>query len=183
MSKIVNNMLSFARKSENITSSNDISAIIDNAIELAKTDYNTKKEFDFKSIKITKQYEENLPLVHCDKTKIQQVFLNILTNGAYAMTQNCRLQNIDPQFKISITTEKDMIIIKIKDNGPGISKEIQKRIFEPFFTTKPVGEGTGLGLSVSYFIITENHNGVIEVDSQPDCGATFIIKLPYIKGN
>ncbi|MBN2802629.1 MAG: PAS domain S-box protein [Deltaproteobacteria bacterium] len=183
MSKIVNNMLSFARKSENITSSNDISAIIDNAIELAKTDYNTKKEFDFKSIKILKQYEKDLPLIHCDETKIQQVFLNILTNGAHAMAQNSKLQNINPQFRISIKTEKGMIIIKIKDNGPGIPKEVQKRIFEPFFTTKPVGEGTGLGLSVSYFIITENHNGVIEVDSQPDCGATFIIKLPYIKGN
>jgi signal transduction histidine kinase len=68
--------------------------------------------------------------------------------------------------------------VEIKDNGPGIEESVRKRIFEPFFTTKEVGTGTGLGLSVSYFIITDNHNGMMYVDSTPGEGARFVIKLP-----
>ncbi|RUM33566.1 MAG: histidine kinase, partial [Desulfobulbus sp.] len=77
--------------------------------------------------------------------------------------------------------EPDGIIITISDNGPGISQKVQKSIFEPFFTTKPAGEGTGLGLSVSYFIITAHHSGRIEVDSTPGQGTTFTIRLPINK--
>jgi signal transduction histidine kinase len=68
--------------------------------------------------------------------------------------------------------------MEIEDNGPGMDEAIRKRVFEPFYTTKPVGEGTGLGLSVSYFIITENHGGKIAVESQPGKGTKFIIRLP-----
>ncbi len=71
-----------------------------------------------------------------------------------------------------------MVRIEIADNGPGIDQEIQKKIFEPFFTTKPVGIGTGLGLSVSYFIICENHQGKMGVTSYKGEGATFYIELP-----
>ena len=71
-----------------------------------------------------------------------------------------------------------MIRIEIKDNGPGMDEETRSKIFDPFFTTKPIGIGTGLGLSVSYFIITQNHQGKIEVISEPGKGATFIIRLP-----
>ena len=73
------------------------------------------------------------------------------------------------------------MVLEIEDNGPGIENDIQKRIFEPFFTTKEVGVGTGLGLSVSYFIITENHGGVLTVGSMPGQGAVFTIKLPIQK--
>nr|NJM02091.1 hypothetical protein [Desulfobacula sp.] len=68
--------------------------------------------------------------------------------------------------------------MEIEDNGPGMDNDIQKRIFEPFFTTKEVGVGTGLGLSVSYFIISENHAGILSVDSAPGRGTVFTIKLP-----
>ncbi len=71
-----------------------------------------------------------------------------------------------------------MIRMEIEDNGQGINPAVKKRIFEPFFTTKPVGIGTGLGLSVSYFIITENHKGTLHVVSEPDKGSRFIIRLP-----
>ena len=71
-----------------------------------------------------------------------------------------------------------MIIVEIKDNGPGMPDEIRRRIFEPFFTTKGKGLGTGLGLSVSYFIISENHKGTIAVESTPGKGTKFIIELP-----
>ena len=68
--------------------------------------------------------------------------------------------------------------IEVEDNGAGMTEETRKRVFEPFYTTKPVGEGTGLGLSVSYTIITNNHNGSLEVQSEPGEGACFIVKLP-----
>ncbi len=71
-----------------------------------------------------------------------------------------------------------MVQIEIEDNGPGMDKKTQERIFEPFFTTKGVNRGTGLGLSVSYFIIVDDHGGEMEVESEPDKGTKFIIKLP-----
>ncbi|MDP2843008.1 MAG: ATP-binding protein, partial [Acetobacterium sp.] len=69
--------------------------------------------------------------------------------------------------------------IEVKDNGPGMSEEICKRIFDPFFTTKEIGVGTGLGLSVAYALVVNNHRGIISVDSEPDRGATFTISLPF----
>lgn len=74
--------------------------------------------------------------------------------------------------------EGDFARVEIEDNGPGMDEATRRRVFEPFFTTKPVGLGTGLGLSVSYFIITENHGGTLAVESWPGQGATFIISIP-----
>ncbi|NJR65489.1 MAG: HAMP domain-containing histidine kinase [Leptolyngbyaceae cyanobacterium CRU_2_3] len=74
--------------------------------------------------------------------------------------------------------EKREVVVSITDNGPGISEDIQSRIFDPFFTTKPIGKGTGLGMSISYQIVTEVHNGSIQCISQPNQGTTFNIKLP-----
>jgi len=88
-----------------------------------------------------------------------------------------------PRVTIRTRKEKDHCLIEIEDNGPGMDEETCKRVFEPFFTTKPVGVGTGLGLSVSYFIITNNHNGTMSVESEPGKGARFIIKLPLRKEN
>jgi signal transduction histidine kinase len=72
----------------------------------------------------------------------------------------------------------ELVRVEIEDNGPGMTEEVRKRVFEPFFTTKSVGIGTGLGLSVSYFIITENHRGTMAVESAPGQGACFIIRIP-----
>ena len=71
-----------------------------------------------------------------------------------------------------------MVCVEIEDNGPGMDEAVQKRIFEPFYTTKSVGVGTGLGLSVSYFIISENHGGTLTVNSAPERGSRFVIRLP-----
>ncbi|MDD9301349.1 MAG: hypothetical protein HUK40_02975 [Desulfobacter sp.] len=71
-----------------------------------------------------------------------------------------------------------MAVIHVADNGPGMDKKVRQRIFEPFYTTKEIGDGTGLGLSVSYFIIAENHGGTIDVVSDPGKGCTFVIELP-----
>ncbi|MCG8686084.1 MAG: ATP-binding protein, partial [Desulfobacterales bacterium] len=182
--EIISNMLSFARKSDAVTSTHDITELLDQTIDLAATDFDLKKQYDFKNIKIVKFYEENLPAIPCEGTKIQQVFLNILRNGAHAMQTLGTLQNESPCFVLKISTETDskMLRIEIEDNGPGMNDEIQKRIFEPFFTTKEPGVGTGLGLSVSYFIISQSHGGTMDVITAPGKGANFIIRLPISPG-
>ncbi|MBI9091221.1 MAG: PAS domain S-box protein [Desulfobacterium sp.] len=175
---IVENMLSFARKSDAPAafSSHSLAELIDRTLILAATDYDLKKQFDFKLIEIRREYEAGLPPVPCDDAKIQQVLLNILRNGAQAMQE---AETGKPRFIIRTRFEKSrkMVCIEIEDNGPGMDGETRKRVFEPFFTTKPRGVGTGLGLSVSYFIITENHGGEMAVVSQPGSGAKFIIRL------
>ena len=175
--EIVNGMLSFARKSNAEFSSHPPDQLMDEILELAATDYDLKKQYDFKSIQIIRHYEENLPLVPCEGPKIQQVLLNILRNGAQAMQT---IKTKAPRFIVRICSEKTagMVRIEIEDNGPGMDTETRSKIFEPFFTTKPVGTGTGLGLSVSYFIVTETHKGKIEVRSEPGKGTNFIIRLP-----
>ncbi|MCD6396338.1 MAG: transporter substrate-binding domain-containing protein [Spirochaetaceae bacterium] len=174
---IIDNMLSFARKDENQKSSHDINKLLDRTIELAASDYNMKKQYDFKQIIIQKKYARDLPMIPCEGAKIQQVLLNILRNGSQAMH---KADINHPQFVIRTRFEKEnkLITVEIEDNGPGMDEKIRKRVFEPFFTTKPVGEGTGLGLSVSYFIITENHDGKMSVESRKGEGTKFIISLP-----
>jgi len=161
-------------------SSHILNDLIDKTITLASTDFDLKKQYDFKSIKIKKEYSDHLPAVPCESAKIQQVLLNIFSNGAQAMQEG---ETRNPLFIITTRLEKErnMACIEIKDNGPGIDAETRKRIFEPFFTTKPAGVGTGLGLSVSYFIITENHGGEMAVESSPGAGFKILIRLPLEK--
>lgn len=173
--QIVENMLTFSRKSDHRKFTYYLHDIMEATLELIENDYNTKKRYDFRSIEIIRQYQEAAPPVFCEKIQIQQVFLNILKNGAEAMSA---AGVVPSRFIIRCFREDNHAVLEIEDNGPGIAHDIQKRIFEPFFTTKEVGVGTGLGLSVSYFIITENHTGILAVDSTPGKGTVFIIKLP-----
>ncbi len=176
---IVRDMLSFARKSDSSFIEYDLKKIMDTTIELAEKEYDLRKNFDFKKIKIIRKYDD-IPNVSCDGNKIQQVLLNLLKNGAQAMAQST-CKDIQPCFVLRIfkkDIKNEYIRIEVEDNGPGIAGKIQKKIFEPFFTTKPVGIGTGLGLSVSYFIICENHKGNMGVISKPGEGTTFYIELP-----
>ncbi len=181
-SKIVKNMLSFSRKSEHTSELNNITKIIDNTLDLASNDYDLKKKYDFRKIKIIKDYQEEIPLIRCEFSKLQQVFLNIFKNGAEAMAEENKKKDKkelkSPQFHIRVNKFDKILQIEIEDNGPGISKKNQNRIFEPFFTTKKVGTGTGLGLSVSYFIIIEDHGGEMRVESEEGIGTKFIIRLP-----
>jgi len=143
----------------------------------AATDYDLKKQYDFKRIKIDRKYAGDLPAILCEGAKVQQVLLNILLNGAQAMQ---RTGTKSPRFIIRTRCEEEqgMVRLEIEDNGSGMDEITRKRVFEPFFTTKPKGVGTGLGLSVSYFIITEDHGGEMAVESRPGSGAKFIIRLP-----
>jgi len=175
--EIVRNMLEFSRKSEGGTATADASTLLDKAVELASQDYDLKKRFDFKQIKIIREYAPGLPPVPCRPMEIEQVILNLLRNAAQAMMGG-KQAGREPEIRLRTMLEGDMVRIEVADNGPGMDEATRKRVFEPFFTTKPVGIGTGLGLSVSYFIVTSNHSGQFSVESAPDKGATFIIRLP-----
>ncbi|MCG8332899.1 MAG: PAS domain S-box protein [Proteobacteria bacterium] len=175
--KIVENMLNFSYKAGTLYSKHDLADLLDKTIELAYNEYDLKQRFDFKKIKIVREYNTEVSKVPCEANTIQQVFFNILKNGAQAMAENLG-NNPNPSFLLKVIPDQDFVRVEIEDNGPGMDEQTQKRIFEPFFTTKELGVGTGLGLAVSYFIITENHGGTISVASKPGQGAVFVIRLP-----
>ncbi|WP_163291901.1 PAS domain S-box protein [Desulfovibrio sp. JC022] len=176
-STIVRNMLSFSRKSEQNMGLHNMAELLDETIDIAASDYDLKKQFDFKKIKITRDYGANISKAYCERSEVQQVFFNLLKNGAEAMKEKQYIKS-SPELSLKTFQEGQEVVIQIEDNGPGMDAETRLRIFEPFYTTKPVGKGTGLGLSVSYFIITEQHGGSMTIDSEPGNWTRFTIKLP-----
>ncbi|MEA1973717.1 MAG: ATP-binding protein, partial [Candidatus Cloacimonadota bacterium] len=180
--EIVSNMLAFSRNDKQQTSSQSIVKLVDNSIDLSGINYNVKKKFDFKNIKIIRDYESDLPNIDCNKGKIQQVFMNILKNGSEAMFEKKQVDvgKYHPKFivRISQKIKNKMVRIEIEDNGPGMNKKTMNQIFEPFFTTKDPDLGTGLGLSLSFFIVTKDHLGEMYVESELGVGTKFIIELP-----
>jgi two-component system NtrC family sensor kinase len=136
-----------------------------------------QKNSDFPRIQIVKQYGD-LPLVNCYAGQLNQVFVNILVNAIDAIEESA---SSDRQPCISIQTQvidDNYVEIAISDNGSGIPEAIQQQIFNPFFTTKPVGKGTGMGMAISYQIITEKHKGRLTCVSSLGKGTEFIIHIP-----
>ncbi|MCC9000104.1 MAG: PAS domain S-box protein, partial [Candidatus Contendobacter sp.] len=176
--KIVADMLSFSRRSETHFGLVDLEEMLETVLRLAASDYDLKKKYDFKRIDVQRDYDPTLRTVYCDKTEIEQVILNLLKNAAQAMAEEGAPA---PTIILRTRSEAEYALIEVLDNGPGMDEKTLKRIFEPFFTTKDVGIGTGLGLSVSYFIVTEQHNGRLSVTSKPGQGACFSIRLPLIR--
>lgn len=166
--KIVSDLLDFSRISYGKEMRQlDVNLIIEKIVPFIKAElksYNVDLKLDLKP---------NIKPVEGDANRLQQVFLNLLTNGCQAMPTGGNLV-------VSTFMEDGKTCVSIKDNGHGISKENISRIFDPFFTTKEPGKGTGLGLSISYRIIKE-HEGNITVESSPNRGSTFTVKLPQIK--
>jgi PAS domain S-box-containing protein len=179
--RIVDNMLSFSRRSDSEFAMHDLANLLDRTVDLVRNDYDLKKKFDFRQIEILREYDSDLSRVPCDAGKIQQVFLNLLKNGAQAMSEIADRESRKPRFILRTLRDGEMARVEIEDNGPGIGEEERKRVFEPFFTTKDVGVGTGLGLSVSYFIVTENHRGTLNVESIPGERTRFILRIPLEK--
>jgi len=176
-SQIVKNMLQFSRRGDSDILKVNLPELINKSLELASKDYDISKKFDFRHIAIEKNFDPDICIVPCIQTELEQVVLNLLKNAAYAMS-DVPVSDKVPKLTLSLSKEGNNARIEISDNGPGIPSEIRSRIFEPFFTTKPVGTGTGLGLSVSYMIITQNHNGTMNVESTEGEGTTFIITIP-----
>ena len=134
-------------------------------------------------IQIVKQYGE-LPTVECFAGPINQVFMNILSNAIDALEdannrKNCQEMVENPsQIRIGTEVVGNLVEIKIADNGPGITEQVKQQIFDTFFTTKPIGKGTGMGLSISYQIIVERHNGELYCTSELGKGTEFTIRIP-----
>ncbi len=175
---IVSNMLEFSRRSDTMRAPVSIPQLVSRTLELAANDYDLKKQYDFRHIEIIEHYAPDLPEVVCSATELQQVFLNLFKNAAQAMPQRGPGRTDQPAITIRAEAERGEVHIEVTDNGPGMREDVRRRIFEPFFTTKAAGEGTGLGLPVSYFIVTSNHGGNMAVTSEYGRGSTFIITLP-----
>jgi PAS domain S-box-containing protein len=179
---IIRHMLDFSRRSESRRMACEIRTIVEKAVALADNDYDLKKNYDFKKISVRWECDDALPTLDCTETELEQVFLNLLRNSAQAMA-SARPEIISPAIVIRLMNAGDHVVIELEDNGPGMTAEVQRRAFEPFFTTKPPGVGTGLGLSVSYFIVTRSHDGRMRLESWPGRGAKFIIELPVHKAS
>ncbi|VXD02691.1 PAS domain-containing sensor histidine kinase [Pseudomonas sp. 8Z] len=175
--KIVSHMLSFSRRSNRQLAPCDLPALIDQALDIAGNDFDLADGFDFKTLEIVREFDANLGPVAATANELEQVLLNLLKNAAQAIHQN---EERDAPGRITLRTRQagHWAEIQVEDNGTGMSEAVRKRIFEPFFTTKEVGQGTGLGLAVSYFIITNNHKGQMEVHSRAGQGTCFILRLP-----
>ncbi|HEY3307305.1 MAG TPA: PAS domain S-box protein [Desulfuromonadaceae bacterium] len=172
---IIANMLVFSRKWTTNLEPTLLPQIIDRALELANCDYDLKKQYDFRNIQIVREYQD-LPPIVMNSLEIEQVILNIVKNAAQAMSD--KTLTLFPRITLRTRYTDQYALIEVEDNGPGIPENVADRIFDPFFTTKEIGVGTGLGLSVAYALVVNNHRGIIKVDSQTGRGARFTISLP-----
>lgn len=171
--KIVSSLRTFAHMDEAEYKKVDIHTGLDSTLELLE--YRLKQQSKRAKIEVIKNYSK-LPIIECYAGQLNQVFMNILLNAIDALDE---AQIAHPKIIISTSlTSYNLISISITDNGNGICPNIQKKLFNLFFTTKPVGKGIGMGLPLSFKIITEKHNGTLECISKPGAGATFIIKIP-----
>ncbi|MGB3642210.1 MAG: GAF domain-containing protein, partial [Rivularia sp. (in: cyanobacteria)] len=151
--------------------------------------YRLKEKSDSPAIEVIKEYG-NLPEVGCYAGQLNQVLMNVLSNAIDALEEGVKNafwqvetdtnQSLIPKIRICthISEDNNRVVIRIADNGLGITEEVMKRMFDPFFTTKPVGKGTGLGLSISYQIIVDKHDGVFNCKSLPGKGTEFSIEIP-----
>jgi len=172
----------FSRLDESEIKKADIHEGIDSTLTILQ--YRLRATSKRPEIQVVKNYQK-LPLIKCCPGQLNQVFMNIISNGLDAIEendrQNCPKADRAKAGEICINTEViegDSISIRVADNGIGISDTIQSRLFDPFFTTKPVGQGTGLGLAVAHQIIVEKHRGTLEVNSALGKGTEFAIVLP-----
>ena len=164
---IILNLKDFSRMEESAITNVDLAKEIDSTLNILNNKFKH-------NITVHKDYHEDVPKIEAYGGQLNQVFMNILDNAAFAVSEKDH-----GEVWIKIFKDNKNAFIEIKDNGKGMSEETKNKIFNPFFTTKPVGQGTGLGLSISYKVI-KNHNGSINVESKLGEGTTFKITLPLI---
>jgi two-component system, NtrC family, sensor kinase len=188
--QIVQDLRNFSRLDEAEIKLADLHEGIDNTLSFLKHRLHSNGKGS--SIQIIKEYG-NIPLVECYPKQLNQVFLNILTNAIDFLEEETEPSAISssqesaplptsysplPTIRIHTEVVDNNIQIKIADNGPGMTAEVNQKLFDPFFTTKPVGKGTGMGLSISYQIVVQRHGGQLRCISKPGQGAEFIIEIP-----
>jgi GAF domain-containing protein len=179
---IVKNMLLHSREGSGEHRPADINAILDESLNLAYHGARAeKREFN---VTLQRDFDEMAGTIEVFPQEITRVFLNLISNGFYAVTKR-KSENGSSDFEpvVRATTRSlgDAVEIRIRDNGTGIPAEVREKMFNPFFTTKPAGEGTGLGLSMSHDIIVKQHGGRIDVETEPGQFTEFRIVLPRTK--
>ena len=173
-SKIVQNLLSFARRKRSEKEQADLNELLERVLELRSYDLRIK------NIEVVLDLDRELPETMVDADQIQQVFFNVIINAEQSMVEPTEREH--GTLTVRSRREGDVIRLSLQDDGSGIEPETLRRIFDPFFTTKETGAGTGLGLTISYGIIDE-HGGRIWAESEPGRGTTFIIELPIVRGD
>jgi len=164
--KIIVNLLHFARKQRFEMRQASVNEIMENTLELVKY------ELQSSGIEMVKELDQAVPTTRLDPNRIQQVFLNLVTNARDALAGRER-----PKLVVRSSYAGDLIRVSVSDNGSGIPEKVLQRIFDPFFTTKDVGKGTGLGLSISFGIV-KDHGGAIRAESREGEGTAFTVELP-----
>ena len=175
---IVKGMLQHSRSSSNTKEPTDINKLADEYLRLSYHGLRAKdKTFN---AKMETHFDETLPLVNVVQQDIGRVLLNLFNNAFYAVShrQKTGVAGYQPTIELTTSAKKDGIEIKVRDNGSGIPDNIKEKIMQPFFTTKPTGEGTGLGLSLSYDIVVKGHGGSITVNSKEGEFTEFVVTLP-----
>jgi signal transduction histidine kinase len=185
-SSIVKGMLEHSRTSTGVKEPTDLNALADEYLRLAYHGLRAKDN-SFNATMET-HFDPDLPHLEVVPQDIGRVILNLINNAFYAVTEKAKqgIEGYSPTVTISTrwlsTAEAENAIeISVKDNGNGIPEAIRDKIFQPFFTTKPTGQGTGLGLSLAYDIVTKGHGGTLDVSSVPNEGTEFIIQLPFMQ--
>lgn len=190
--RIVHSLQNFSYLDESEKKAVDIHQIIDSVLLVLQS--RLKSHTNIENITLVKKYR-SVTLLECYVEQLKQVFINILSNAIDALEEkmkNGKLrvgveqdqipENESPSFQIRIDTEMPdpltHVVIRIADNGPGMTEKVRQRIFDPFFSTKPVGKGTGLGLFISHQIVVEKHGGQLHCISTLGQGTEFIIKIP-----
>ncbi len=171
-------MLQHSRKSEGAKEPTDINALCDEYLRLSYHGLRAKDKGFNATIKT--DFNDTIGKINIVSQDIGRVLLNLYNNAFYAVNEKAKQQTNGYDPTISVVTKKaeNHITITVSDNGNGIPQKIIDKIFQPFFTTKPTGEGTGLGLSLAYDIITKEHNGTIKVESNEGEATIFTIILP-----
>ena len=176
---IVKNMLLHSREGSGEHRPVDINALLDESLNLAY--HGARAEKPQFNVTLQRDFDQTAGMIEVFPQEITRVFLNLISNGFYAVTKR-KMENGGTGFEavVSATTQSlgDTVEIRIRDNGTGISAEVKEKMFNPFFTTKPAGEGTGLGLSMSHDIIVKQHGGTIDVETEPGHFTEFRIVLP-----
>jgi two-component system, NtrC family, sensor kinase len=167
--EIINSLLKFARQEKFSLELIDINQVIEDAAAIVD------HQLSINDIRLEKELVPGLPQIMGNANQIQQVLINLMINSQQAMDGNPGFVRLSSQY-----LDPGHIELRVSDNGPGMNEEVKARLFEPFFTTKSGGQGTGLGLSVSFGIIKQ-HKGEIQIESEPGSGAAFIITLPAAK--
>ena len=175
---IVKSMLQHSRQSKGVKEPTDINALCDEYLRLAYHGFRAKDKV-FNADLIT-DFDNSIGNISAVPQDMGRVLLNLFNNAFYAVNEKKKTGGESYKPAVSVTTKKkaDGIEIKVGDNGDGIPQDAMGKIFQPFFTKKPAGQGTGLGLSLTYDIITKEHSGTIQAESWEGEGAIFIISLP-----